>query len=96
MANIKIFEERRVRSVWNEAEQQWYFSVQDVVEVLTGSANVKDYLNRMRKRDSQLDNNRGTIWPLVAGARSFVVFEIFQGIFFAEPPELPFQRFGEA
>ena len=70
MANIKIFEERRVRSVCNEAEQQWYFSVQDVVEVLTGSANVKDYLNRMRKRDSQLDNNRGTIWPLVAGARS--------------------------
>ncbi len=65
MPNIKLFEEKRVRSVWNEVEQQWYFSVQDVVEVLTDSVNVKDYLKKLRKRDPHLDANWGTICPLV-------------------------------
>jgi len=65
MANIKLFEEKRVRSVWREAEQQWYFSVQDVVEILTDSVNVKDYIKKLRKRDLQLDLNWGTICPLV-------------------------------
>ena len=65
MANIKLFEEKRVRSAWNETEQQWYFSVQDVVEILTGSTNVKDYIKKLRKRDPQLDANWGTICPLV-------------------------------
>lgn len=65
MANIKLFEEKRVRSVWSEAEQQWYFSVQDVVEILTDSVNVKDYIKKLRKRDLQLDLNWGTICPLV-------------------------------
>ena len=65
MSNIKLFEEKRVRSIWNEQEQQWYFSVQDVVEILTESLNVKDYLKKLRKRDPQLDANWGTICPLV-------------------------------
>ncbi|MDO8366510.1 MAG: Bro-N domain-containing protein [Saprospiraceae bacterium] len=65
MSNIKLFEEKHVRSIWNEVEQQWYFSVQDVVEILTESLNVKDYLKKLRKRDPQLDANWGTICPLV-------------------------------
>ncbi len=65
MSNIKLFEEKRVRSIWNAIEQQWYFSVQDVVEILTESLNVKDYLKKLRKRDPQLDANWGTICPLV-------------------------------
>jgi DNA-damage-inducible protein D len=65
MSNIKLFEEKRVRSIWNEEEQRWYFSVQDVVEILTESLNVKDYLKKLRKRDPQLDANWGTICPLV-------------------------------
>lgn len=65
MANIKLFEEKRVRSVWNEEEQQWYFSVQDVVEILSESTNVKDYVKKLRKRDPNLNVNWGTICPLV-------------------------------
>ena len=38
MNNIKLFQEKKIRSVWNEEEQQWYFSVVDVVGVLTDSA----------------------------------------------------------
>lgn len=65
MPNIKLFEEKRIRSTWNEVEQQWYFSVQDVVEILTDSVNVKDYIKKLRKRDPQLDSNWGTNCPLV-------------------------------
>ena len=35
MSNIKLFDSKQIRSVWNEEEQKWYFSVIDVVEVLT-------------------------------------------------------------
>ena len=34
MSQIKLFESKQIRSVWNEAEEKWYFSVQDVIEVL--------------------------------------------------------------
>ena len=35
MSNIKLFQDKKIRSVWNEEEEQWYFSVVDVVEALT-------------------------------------------------------------
>lgn len=47
---IKLFEEKKVRSIWDEEEQQWYFSVIDVVEVLTESVNPRDYWFKMKKR----------------------------------------------
>lgn len=52
-----------IRSVWNEADSKWYFSVADVVEVLTNSANVRDYIKKMRKREQELNANWGTICP---------------------------------
>ncbi len=65
MSNIRLFESKKIRSVWNEDEEKWYFSVQDVVEVLTDSVDVKDYIKKMKKRDAQLNANWGTICPLV-------------------------------
>lgn len=65
MGNIKLFESKHRRSTWNEAEEKWYFSVQEVVEVLTESADVKQYIKRMLSRDEQLKSNRGTICTLV-------------------------------
>jgi hypothetical protein len=61
MANIKLFEEKKIRSVWNEADQKMYFSVADVVEVLTDSTDIKQYVKRLRQRDPQLHSNWGTI-----------------------------------
>jgi len=61
MGNIKLFESKQIRSVWNEKEQKWYFSVQDVVLVLTDSSDVKQYIKRMLIRDEQLKSNWGTI-----------------------------------
>jgi len=65
MSNIKLFESKQIRSVWNEKDQKWYFSVQDVVEVLTGSSDVKQYLKKMLSRDQMLKANWGTICTLV-------------------------------
>lgn len=50
MSNIKLFEEKQVRSHWDEKEEQWYFSVIDVIEVLTGSTNPRDYWFKMKLR----------------------------------------------
>ncbi len=50
MSNIKLFENRQVRSHWDENEQQWYFSVIDVVDVLATSSNARDYWFKMKIR----------------------------------------------
>jgi len=63
MSNIKLFEKKQIRSVWHDAEQKWYFSVADVVEVLTETVDAKDYIKKMRKRDPALNANWGTICP---------------------------------
>ena len=65
MNNIKLFQEKKIRSVWNEEEQQWYFSVVDVVGVLSDSVNPTDYLKKMRKRDEELATYLGTTCPQV-------------------------------
>jgi DNA-damage-inducible protein D len=65
MSNIKLFESKQIRSVWNEADQKWYFSVQDVFQLLTNASDVKDYIKKMKKRDVELNLNWGTICPLV-------------------------------
>ena len=61
MGNIKLFESKKIRSAWNGVEQKWYFSVADVVLVLTDSSDVKQYIKRMRSRDAALNSNWGTI-----------------------------------
>ena len=65
MSSVKLFESKQIRSIWNEQEQKWYFSVQDVVEVLTESSDVKQYIKKMLSRDALLKSNWGTICTLV-------------------------------
>lgn len=62
---IKLFGEKNIRTVWDDKEEKWYFSIVDVVEVLTDSADPKQYIKKMRRRDPQLDANWGTICTLV-------------------------------
>ncbi len=54
MSNIKLFESKHIRSVWIEAEQKWYFVLEDVISVLTDSNDPKQYVKRMRQRDFEL------------------------------------------
>ena len=58
---IQIFEGNQVRVAWNEEEEKYYFSIVDIVQILTDSKDVKQYVKRMRARDSELNARWGTI-----------------------------------
>lgn len=60
---LVIFESKAIRRVWHNGE--WYFSVVDIVEVLTDSANPTDYLKKIRKRDEELKIYMGTNCPQI-------------------------------
>ena len=47
---IKVFENRQVRTLWNAEEEEWYFSVIDVVAVLTNSTNPRKYWSVLKTR----------------------------------------------
>ena len=66
MDEIRLYENKEVRSIWDEEQEEWYFSVVDVVGVLSESKNPTDYLKKMRKRDEQLALYIGTNCPQVA------------------------------
>lgn len=61
MSNIKVFEDKKVRTAWNEQEEDWYFSVTDVVAVLTDSPNPRNYWkvlkSRLKEEGSELVTN---------------------------------------
>lgn len=64
MNNIKLFQSAKIRSVWNEEEQQWYFSVVDIVGALTDSVNPTDYLKKnTQKRSRAWDLHRDKLSP---------------------------------
>lgn len=62
---IQLFEGKKVRIVWNAEEEKYYFAVADIVQVLTDSADVKQYIKRIRARDPELNSKWGTICTLV-------------------------------
>ena len=59
--SIQLFEDRKIRTAWDEEKEEWYFSVQDVVAILSESTDPKQYIKKMRARDPQLSANWGTI-----------------------------------
>ena len=62
---IQLFSERKVRSVWDDEQEKWFFSIVDVVAVLTDSADPKQYIKRVKARDPELNANWGTICTLL-------------------------------
>ena len=82
---IKIFGEQQVRSVWDDATEEWYFAVVDVVAALTDSVNPTDYIKKMRQRDQELAKGWGQIvTPLsiqTAGGKQKVNCATAKGIF---------------
>lgn len=82
---IQLFQERKVRTIWDDKEEKWYFCVIDVVEVLTDSTNPTDYIKKMRKRDPILAKGWGQIvTPLAvqtAGGKQKTNFATIEGVF---------------
>ncbi len=62
---IKIFEQKRIRSVWNNEEEKWYFSIIDIVEVLTGTDRPRKYWSDLKakliKEGSELSEKIGQL-----------------------------------
>ena len=58
---LQSFDGRTIRTAWIEETEEWYFSVQDVVTILTESNDPKQYIKKMRSRDPKLSANWGTI-----------------------------------
>ena len=97
---IAIFKEKEIRKTLQNNE--WWFSISDVVEALTDSADVKQYIKRMRSRDSELNSYWGTICtPLemiskdgknrkIICANTEGIFRIIQSI--PSPKAEPFKR----
>lgn len=58
---IKLFEAKKVRTIWDDKEDKWYFSIVDAVEVLTDSPNPRKYWRvlktRLKKEGSELTTN---------------------------------------
>ena len=63
--DVKMFEGSQIRSVWDNEREEWYFSIVDVVGVLSESTNPTDYLRKMKKRDEILASYLGTNCPKI-------------------------------
>lgn len=62
---IAIFDGKKIRRVWDRKTELWFFSVVDIIQVLTESVNPTDYLKKLRKRDMSLASYIGTNCPQV-------------------------------
>lgn len=62
---IQLFEEKKVRSLWNEEDEKWYFSIVDVIEILTGSSRPRKYWNalktKLQEEGSELSQKMGQL-----------------------------------
>jgi len=72
---IKIFEESKVRTVWNDETEEWYFSVIDVVEALTDTDRPRKYWNdlkkKLQKEGSELSEKIGQLKLLAADGKNY-------------------------
>jgi prophage antirepressor-like protein len=82
--NVAIFEKKKIRKVWKN--DKWYFAVADIVQILTDSRDVKQYIKKLRKRDGELSANWGTICTpleLIAkdGKKRKIITSDLEGVF---------------
>ena len=58
---LEFIYDDKVRKVWHSQEEEWYFSIIDIIDVLTDSSDPKQYVKKLRSRDPELSANWGTI-----------------------------------
>jgi len=81
--SIVLFQQKNIRRTWYN--KQWYFVIEDIVQVLTDTVNVKDYIKKMKKRDKMLQEGWGqfvtTIWIETSGGKQKMNCSNAKGIF---------------
>ena len=58
---LKVFGDKRIRTYWDDVQERWFFCIADVVDAITDSHDVRQYIKRLRQRDSELNAVWGTI-----------------------------------
>jgi hypothetical protein len=98
---LKLFDEKKVRTLWDDELEKWYFSIVDVVEVLTDSPRPRKYWNalktKLQKEGSQLSLNVGQLKMLAIDGKKYMtdvadteqVFRLIQSI--PSPKAEPFK-----
>ena len=99
---IKLFEEKKVRTIWNDVQEKWYFSVVDVVAILTDSATPRNYWkvlkNRLKKEGNESVTNCNQLKLLSSDGKRYLtdvadqeqLFRIIQSI--PSPKAEPFKQ----
>lgn len=59
--SLAIFENYKIRKTYNSKQEKWFFVIEDIIFALTESKNPKDYVNKMKKRDTELSKGWGQI-----------------------------------
>jgi len=90
--SIKLFEDKKVRSIWDEEQEKWFISIVDVIEVLTDSSNPRKYWSvlklRLKKEGSQLTTNCSQLKMISADGKKYLtdvadteqIFRLIQSI----------------
>lgn len=98
---VHLFEDKKVRTLWDEEQERWYFSIIDVIEVLTGSPRSRKYWNalktKLKAEGSELSHNLGQLKMQSADGKFYKtdvadtkqLFRLIQSI--ASPKAEPFK-----
>ena len=74
--SIRLFEERKVRAIWDDEQEEWYFSIVDVISILTDSPNPRKYWSvlktRMKREGSELTTNRSQLKMQAADGKKYL------------------------
>ena len=100
--SIQLFEERNVRTIWDDVQEKWYFSVVDVIAILTDSPTPRNYWkvlkNRLKKEGNESVTNCNQLKLLAADGKRYLtdvadqeqLFRIIQSV--PSPKEEPFKQ----
>ena len=74
--SIRLFEERKVRAIWDDEQEEWYFSIVDVISILTGSPNPRKYWSvlktRLKREGSELTTNCSQLKMQAADGKKYL------------------------
>ena len=74
--SIRLFEERKVRAIWDDEQEEWYFSIVDVISILTDSANPRKYWSvlktRLKREGSELTTNCSQLKMQAADGKKYL------------------------
>lgn len=69
---IKFFEQKQVRSIWDDKQEKWFFSIVDVVAILTESVDVQAYWRKLKQEGNQTVTDCHALKMIASDVRDFM------------------------